>query len=142
MHAISLVYAGMTNHDGHLLHVYYRFKEGLNPELVGDDASVYMQPLGDFPVGGMVRFQSLDAEGHRIVKDGAVYLGVWPNQKLVDQWLATNASHKASEMAYAKQLGNNEFACAAPIREAYHRLAEPERTMLVVQLIRWIVEET
>lgn len=135
---ISLVYAGMIRHEGQLLHTYFpisRRTGQLEPE-----PSLYAAPLGSFDVGSVLSCQTPD-DGASILPTGIKQSGVWEDVELVQQWRTQHETIASSEAAWTRPIPEDSFACAKPLREAFHRLDPEGRILLVAQLVRWISQE-
>ncbi len=131
----ELVYAGAASPEGELVHAYYV----VCPDgALAEKAEIYPAALGDFPPGAVV---SYDVEGTGVIHlAGAKFERMWPDEKLVAEWMVRHGATSASEAAWASKELPRAFSCLGPIRNAYRSVKDEElRGVLLAQMVRYVV---
>ena len=131
----ELVYAGSLHHEGGLVHAYYFVTERGDLE---ERVQLYPEALGDFPPGAVCKY-GVQTNGSVVTK-GAAFTRMWPEEKLVSEWVARHGATTASEAAWTSKELPEAFACMEPMRAAYRRLDEERQGLLVAQMVRYLVQ--
>ena len=131
----DMVYAGAVYHDGGLVHAYYFLTaEGA----LDDRAQLYSEALGDFPPGAQCSY-AVHGTGESVTAAGAMFVRIWPDSSVVEEWAARHNAIGASEAAWASKDLPTAFNCLEPIKQAYGRLDEERQGVLLAQVVRYIV---
>ena len=77
--------------------------------------------------------------GSAILNQTVKFLRVWDNLHEVQEWQARDSAVRASDKAWNAATLPKAFECLQPMREAYERLDEERRGVLLAQMIRYVV---
>jgi hypothetical protein len=130
-----LVYAGALQHDGKLVHVYYRVSDD---NLLDDRAQLFAEQLGEYPIGSVCSFK-VTGGGAQVVHTGSKFQRVFPDPDVVTSWQARHDAVIASDKAWGTKMAS-PLNALKPIREAYRMLDEERQGVLIAQVVRFIVD--
>lgn len=132
-----MAYAGMVNHEGRLLHAYYLVGPDANPQ---GEAHLFPEPVGSFEIGVVFSVETKSG-GAQIVTKTALGTGTHvADQEVLAEWEARHGAIAASEAAWEAKMPQGAFAGLDPIREAYRRLDEERRGVLLAQVVRYLCD--
>lgn len=132
----QLVYAGIIQHEGQLLHAYYELD--VRGAQVGD-AQLHAIPIGSFEPGDVLNVDTKD-HGRVVLPETAKLVRLHRDTAAVSEWRARTGAILASDAAWGAKMPQHAFSCMAPIREAYQRLDEERRGVLIAQMVRFVCE--
>jgi hypothetical protein len=131
----EMVYAGAVNHNGHLVHAYYLLD---NRGVTLGNAQLHAQPIGSFSPGDVFSV-TYWAEGARVLPDSAKLVRRHQHADDVAEWGARHSAVMGVEAAWTAPMDQSAFRFMDPAREAYRRLGEEGRGVLLAQMIRYVV---
>lgn len=131
----EMVYAGAVQHDGQLVHAYYLLD---NRGITLGDAHLHMQPIGRFEPGDVFSATYWEG-GAKVQPESAVLVRRHQHTEDVAEWRARHGAVMATEASWSETMPQHAFVCMSPIREAYRRLDEEGRGVLIAQMVRYVV---
>lgn len=135
---VVYVYAGALLHNDEVVHSYIRVTaEGELGEAVG-----YAKKMSKHPVGTVIEFTALNSEDNLLAGTGSM-LRMWSNRKQVAEWVAMSTAVILSEEAYQaeKAKPSPDLELLAPMRNAYAKLKDREKAILLTTICAYIVGE-
>jgi hypothetical protein len=147
---VTLLPVGRRGADGgkKLWHAYYLLSEEEartrhldDPE--DDDRRVLSYKGLKFPVGAVVEVEAKDAEANSVFPGTAKLVGRWEDEAALVRWRSYDAAwadHFEARRALDKIKRDDPLLNAlAPVREAYRRLPNVQRGVLLAKVVAYIV---